>query len=181
MCSSVLSHVHICIFFYIWPCVEPNVHSFPYVCIKSTQTCHSLAFSVRLCVLRKPLRKIFLRAKTLLARKLMQGKRRKKEKSITQLRSNCIRLNILFDCFSYEQIKNKMAETIWWIDPYLLSQRKMHGQTPLPARRKLRKHQAQIDFHSLFSPRSFSFHFFCFRVFFSLSQYQGQLQENYAC
>ena len=70
---------------------------------------HSLAFSVRLCVVRKPLRKIFLQAKIFARKELTKGKRRKKEKIIVQSRSNCIRLNILFDCLSYEQITNKMA------------------------------------------------------------------------
>ena len=42
----------------------------------------------------------------LLARK---EKERKQEKNIALSRSNCISLNVLFDSFSYEQIKNKMA------------------------------------------------------------------------
>ena len=50
------------------------------------------------CVFRKPLHKIHVREE-----------KEKKKKVIAQSRSNCIRLNILFDCFSYEQIKNKMA------------------------------------------------------------------------
>ena len=37
------------------------------------------------------------------------SRERKKEKNIAQLNSDCLRLNILFDCFSYEEIKNKMA------------------------------------------------------------------------
>ena len=32
-----LSRIHICIFFYVKPCVEPNVHSFSYVCVTFTQ------------------------------------------------------------------------------------------------------------------------------------------------
>ena len=37
------------------------------------------------------------------------SRERKKEKNIAQLHSDCLRLNILFDCFSYEEMKNKMA------------------------------------------------------------------------
>ena len=37
------------------------------------------------------------------------SRERKKEKNIAQLNSDCLRLNILFDCFSYEEMKNKMA------------------------------------------------------------------------
>ena len=55
------------------------------------------------CVFRKPLRKIHVRETH------VREEKEKKKKLIVQSRSNCIRLNILFDCFSYEQIKNKMA------------------------------------------------------------------------
>ena len=55
------------------------------------------------CVFRKPLLKIHVRETH------VREEKEKKKKVIAQTRSNCIGLNILFDCFSYEQIKNKMA------------------------------------------------------------------------
>ena len=105
-----LSHIHICIFFYLRSCVEPNVHSFSYVCVKLRKCGHSLAFSVRLCVVCKPLRKIFLRAK-IFTRKETHVKKEKEKKfrNIAQSHSNSIRSNILLDCFTYEQIKNETA------------------------------------------------------------------------
>ena len=53
---------------------------------------------------------MFLRAK-IFARKETQVREVKEKnfKNIAQSCSNCIRLNIFFDCFSHEQIKNKTA------------------------------------------------------------------------
>ena len=59
------------------------------------------------CVFRKTLRRSQAFAQN--SRKGNSRKGREGKKVIAQSRSNCIRLNILFDCFSYEQIKNKMA------------------------------------------------------------------------
>ena len=82
------------------PCVKQMfIHSLTFA--KNLLKCgHSLAFSVRLYVVRKPLRKIFARKES-----YVRGEKEKKEKNIGQSRLNCIRLNVLFDYFSYEQIK----------------------------------------------------------------------------
>ena len=45
----------------------------------------------------------------MLIRKQRKGAEVEKEKKIAQSCLNCIQLNILFDCFSYRQIKNKLT------------------------------------------------------------------------
>ena len=100
--------------------------------------------------------------KFLLARKLTKGKRRKKRKGYCA---------ITFELHSIDKTLLDCIQTIWLVDLYLFTRSKMHGQTPLPARRWLRKRQAQVGFHSLSSPRSISFHFFLFlRLLFLLKR-----------
>ena len=54
--------------------------------------------------------KIFLHAKIFVRKEIhVKEVKEKKEKNITQSCSNCIWLNVLFDCCSYEQNKNNMT------------------------------------------------------------------------
>ena len=104
-----LSHIHICIFFYLRSCVEPNVHSFSYVCVKLRKCGHSLAFSVRLCVVCKPFRKIFLPAKIFTGKETHVKK--EKEKNLEILLNH---IRIAFDQIfcSIASLMNK-SKTKW--------------------------------------------------------------------
>ena len=69
-------------------------------------------FSVRPCVVHKPLRKIFFWAKIFAYKETpVREEKEKKKKIIAQSFSNCILLNILFDCF-LSHFKNVLLSLI---------------------------------------------------------------------
>ena len=71
-------------------------------------------------------------SKTFLLKRKHKGREGKKENIIAQSQSNCILLNILFDYFSYEQIKNKIRRKRNFLKPYSLCEKTVNRITSSP-------------------------------------------------